>query len=325
MESAREARTKTTIGKIHSLLMEKWAEYATRRVDFDRSAITTAFTNSKDRGWALADMRLLALRELMMLEMPDKWSDILLNSVPDTPRGQPRVLSAYPALRNTYLRRYFSIDFTNLPGSQQEKIDRVEANQGAECLYLIVMLATGDGEARTLFSEQDIGDVDEDGAPEFLDGWGRPIHYIRWPTGFVARSDLMLGDASSDHDSFDAFRRDQLNSFGPALGAYPSTVIATMVQELRDTTSAFRLVPLIYSAGSDGETDIDDLPYTGGAPPTTLNPYAVDPNTVGPVFVPTQPADPNFENFVLGLPTDKNQDGDDNSLDNIHNHLQDNR
>jgi hypothetical protein len=29
--------------------------------------------------------------------------------------------------------------------------------------------------------------------------------------------------------------------------------------------------------------------------------------------------------FVFGLPTDLNEDGDDNSLDNIHNHLQDNK
>ena len=32
----------------------------------------------------------------------------------------------------------------------------------------MIMLATGDGEARTLFSSQDIGDTDGDGAPKFL-------------------------------------------------------------------------------------------------------------------------------------------------------------
>ena len=51
---------------------------------------------------------------------------------------------------------------------------------------LVIMNATGDGEARTLFSKQDIGDVDEDGAPEFIDGWGNPIGWIRWPAGVVS-------------------------------------------------------------------------------------------------------------------------------------------
>ena len=33
VEAARRARTKTTIAKLHTLLMEKWSEYKTARVD----------------------------------------------------------------------------------------------------------------------------------------------------------------------------------------------------------------------------------------------------------------------------------------------------
>ena len=47
-----------------------------------------------------------------------------------------------------------------------------------------------------------IGDTDDDGAPEFLDGWGRPIEFIRWPTGFAERSDLMSGNSDADHENF---------------------------------------------------------------------------------------------------------------------------
>ena len=297
--------------------MERWESYETRRVEINSNYLsivdnlrTTSQITSRQRGQVLQDLRLLAQRELLMLEMPDSWSDVLLNPVGSTALANPRVLASFPALRQSYLRRYDRVIFNKPPGVGSNT-DDIIANQGAECLYMIVMLATGDGEARTLFGEQDIGDTDDDGAPEFLDGWGRPIEFIRWPTGFAERSDLMSGNADADHDPFDVYRRDQSFAPRPAGSVYSTILplVAALTGELADGNPAFRLVPLIYSAGSDGETDIDDLPYTGGIPPSGLDPYAIDPDTT---------------EFVFGLPFDKNGDGD-NSLDNIHNHLQDNR
>ncbi len=170
---------------------------------------------------------------------------------------------------------------------------------------MVVMLFTGDGEARTLFSRQDIGDTDDDGAPEFLDGWGRPIHFIRWPAGFLGESDLMSGDAQSDHDPFDPFRRDHLSAQGPSAKSYPFN--GNWILQLRNPDSAFRLVPLVYSAGSDGITDINN----SGGLVTQFDPYARD-------------ADPPND-FEFGVPRDDAGDGEDNSIDNIHNHLQDGR
>ncbi|NOY41995.1 MAG: prepilin-type N-terminal cleavage/methylation domain-containing protein [Planctomycetes bacterium] len=298
MEAARAARTKTTIGKIHGLLMEQWASYATRRVDVD----TSAFANLT--GQQLAEIRLAATRSLMKLEMPDRWSDLLggstaisgavNNALPGSPAALPPqvkplglpfpglpapLLSAtqfgnlrvtYPSLAKAYLRRY-----NNLTPPDTSDITK---NQGAECLYMIIMLATGDGEARTFFGPQDIGDTDGDGAPEFLDGWGQPIQFIRWPAGF-ALSSLMSGDPDTDHDSFDHFRRD---------------------------LSAYRLVPLIYSAGPDAVSDLVE----GENAEVGLAPYLFAYGTA---------------NLQMGTPYDDNSDGDENWHDNIHNHLQDNR
>jgi len=340
MESAREARTKTTIGKIHSLLMEKWAEYATRRVDVNLNVkqqfksnieADTSLTNTQKArliGRGNADLRLLATRELMKLEMPDRWSDVLLNGVPTSSPlaagvNGPSILSSLPALTSTYRRRYFALrsqDTTPLDGN------RIRQHQGAECLYMTVMLSTGDGEARTLFSESDIGDTDGDGAPEFLDGWGRPIDFIRWPAGFWERSDLMGGPllADQDHDPLDLFRRDQVGIALPDPVYFPNLGVPSvrqLVNQLRnrnnnavlrlpDNTmspvSAFRLIPLIFSSGADGVTDINASPGFV----VDLDPYAID------------GSDPVFQ---FGVPADGNSDGDDNSLDNIHNHLQDNR
>ncbi len=300
MESAREARTKTIIGKIHGLLMEKWASYETRRVDIDTSKITAS--TLRKRGEWMAWARLDATRQMMQLEMPDRWSDILSTDVGtrnpnSTNTAKPDILItriftsgtdeykdmrlSFPAISSSFLRRYNSIPFSSLPGDTQAKIDRVESNQGAECLYLIIMLSTGDGEARSLFSERDIGDTDGDGAPEFLDGWGRPIEWMRWPVGFNSPLQVLsapgVGDSDADHDPFDHFRIDQ---------------------------NAFRITPLIYSPGPDG---ILDIAAVTNAQISAYDPYA----TAG-----TSGA------YLGTAPTNL---GDDNSIDNIHNHLQDNK
>ena len=279
----------------------------------------------------LADMRLLATRELMKYEMPDRWSDLIGDEVADVPPTAsiiafndparvPRLLSDRPGIAKSYLRRYTSIPFSSLPGNTQEKVERIEDNQGAECLYLIVMLSTADGEARTLFSPQDIGDTDEDGAPEFLDGWGRPIRYIRWPAGFAVagQSVLILADADADHDSFDQFRRDQPQPTTPPLvltNMYPPRVQLLMAamrnrNSLATPVSAFRLVPLIYSDGPDGDADLVTFPDK-----VISDPY-LDYSKSNPVTETEQPS-------LGGLAVSDN-DGD-NWLDNIHNHLQDNK
>ena len=84
MEHASAARTKTTIAKIHGLLMDRLATYTTRRVDIYQKVldtIDTRFLDDQDRRRARADARLIATRELMKFEMPDRWSDVDLNEI----------------------------------------------------------------------------------------------------------------------------------------------------------------------------------------------------------------------------------------------------
>ncbi len=63
---------------------------------------------------------------------------------------------------------------------------------------MIVTLACGDGEAKTLFKESEIGDTDGDGAPEFLDGWKHPISFLRWAPGFDSQIQLNLNTLNRD-------------------------------------------------------------------------------------------------------------------------------
>ena len=52
--------------------------------------------------------------------------------------------------------------------------------QSAELLYQIVM---GIPEAESAFTSMEVQDMDGNGLNDFVDGWGTPIFFVRWPAG----------------------------------------------------------------------------------------------------------------------------------------------
>jgi hypothetical protein len=321
LDAARRSRTESVIMRLHTLLMERWADYEARRVDVNpvlKQAIYATIPDPIPRSQMMADLRLLAQRELLKYEMPDRWSDIVngtLESVDlqDVRLPQPTFLAAAPALAEAYYQRLRSL-------AEEASVDEIRDNQAAECLYMVVMLGTGDGEARTQFTDQDIGDTDGDGAPEFIDGWGNPIHYIRWPAGFN-ESELMSGDGVSDHDPFDMFRRDNIDAIRPATTSYPGPMrlyidsirirnnqAKSLMQSDPQTASqltAFRLVPLIFSGGPDEDPDV----------------FFANQEAIGDPYIEYLSADDGTE-ARLGSPMSDDLDDDgENWHDNIHNHL----
>ena len=256
-EKAKEAQTRHVVERLHTLLTDYYGSYKTRRVRLNSSveqAIDAAFKNDSNgtrRGQALAEARLYALREMMLMEVPDRWSDVILESPDVFNSSRTRDQTALPGGSHGTRECLFSaipaalnrINTANNPVTGQPvTLADVKNNQSAECLYMVITMACGDGEARTLFAENSIGDTDGDGAPEFIDGWGHPISFLRWAPGFDSQIQLNMNvldatfasgsqgrtevvrQVAQDHDPFDLFRAD---------------------------SRAFRLVPLIYSSGRD--------------------------------------------------------------------------
>lgn len=298
--TARESRTKSQITQLHSLLVERYDLYRTRRVELD----TRDRDDNKTPDWldrynvertgidlmeldprqVTAAGRVAALREMMKIEMPDRWSDIVGTAIPTSPMritGRPALfLEDEPALWNTYARAYNRIvpnqpnPHINTVTGQVNTRDDILANQGAECLYLVIMNATGDGEARGLFQEADTGDTDGDGALEFLDAWGQPITYLRWAPGYESDMQLSVPGLQNtfrqaerresrtgisgleaiqnavleDHDPYDLFRLDN-----------PDFVDDGTFNATTDVPGArgWRLVPLIVSSGPDEELGLE--------------------------------------------------------------------
>jgi prepilin-type N-terminal cleavage/methylation domain-containing protein len=312
-QAARTSKTKATIAKLHEALIPIYQAYRTRRVpiDIDRTIVTPVSSTPPGQQRPApprvgAWFRLRAIRELMRMEMPERLTDVYFPKTDPDPTIPPvatdESLPIWMAVpykepsrppgwywqrmsRSSIARRIFRRFVTSPPGNQ----DHVSA----ELLYLIVTYHNP--EAREDFMDNEIGDVDGDGYPEFVDAWKRPIAFLRWAPGF-SNSDRQLDypvshqQADSDHDPFDPYNLD--------IAANPAN----------DAPRGWRLTPLIYSAGPDGVYDINPEPtYLFGFSP-----------------VPPSPPPPpyHFSPCVLlnGNPNLAGASTGDGSFDNIHNH-----
>ena len=102
-----------------------------------------------------------------------------------------------------------------------------------------MIVSIGSPEAMEQFNQSEIGDVDGNGLPEFLDGWGRPIAFLRWAPRFSSSSDIQKAGATNNHDPFDPRKVD---------------------------SAAWHLIPLIYSAGSNGKLGLQTCGATPSGP-----------------------------------------------------------
>ncbi len=215
-QTARKARTKALIVKLDHVIMQRYESYLTRRVPIRTSGTSPIVA---------ARMRLDALRDLMRMELPERWSDVSDPVAFNWPG--PTQSIRRPAVSYLYQQRYDVALATHAP-------DLVGDYGSAELLYMIV--ASSGADAMENMSPREIGDADGDGLPEFHDAWGNPVKFLRWAPYFShgrpynGSSEIQSGDPVTDHDPFDTRNVD---------------------------SEAFRLIPLIYSAGPDGIYDIN--------------------------------------------------------------------
>ena len=186
-ESAKVSHTRAVIVRIHTLLMDRYESYRSRRLPIQ---IQPGSTPAQ-----AAQLRCNAIRELMRMELPDRWTDI--TDAPVT-TGLPRTaasVSYQAALSNAGITT--SSDTTY---------------QGADCLYLIVTMGLEENDVLENFAQGDIGTDPKNPKMQcFLDTWGNPIQFLRWAPGF--NSPLQPANPTD---------RDQTDPTG-ALGSPPAT------------------------------------------------------------------------------------------------------
>jgi len=302
-QDAREARTRSQIARLHELIVTRWDSYQGRAIPVQIPAGTSP------RVAALT--RLEALRELMRMELPDRKSDVVdaasvlsrTNPSPPPP-NLPLAVSLWRAYqRQAIAQLRAQISPAPLPNPWHQ--NWTEEHQGSECLYLIVStIHDGDNNGLDFFRPAEIGDTDGDGMKELLDGWGKPIEFLRWAPGFLAGSDIQVRDSDNAPDPFDPLKVDP--RWTPTDGD--------------PTNDPYALYPLIFSAGRDEVYDVavdydtdsstsvfDPFRYSvgnllaSGSGPFRNDPYHTEPTSLGNGFGwPGPGAADNLTNHLLG-------------------------
>ncbi len=233
-ETAKEAKTRQLIAKLDAIIKNRWEQYRTRRVPVSIPAPdTTNATNYKAWKLNVALLKMYALRDLMRMELPDRWKDV--TNVPVAPitfnaaSNNPQSFLAAPQLPGRpFLKRICDM---SRPRENQIDLRPQTIMQGAECLYLIVMAALAEeGDAREVFRPSDIQDTDGDSIPEFVDAWGKPIKFLRWAPGFQSSELQVLFQANASGSG-------TINITGPGLSSDPGVYIGGAVIEIDTTTT----------------------------------------------------------------------------------------
>lgn len=288
-ETARAQKTKSLIAKLDSIIKAKYEAYKTRRVQLTLPPPppVTDTTNYPIYVATAARARLDCLHDLMRMELPDRWSDI-----EDPPKlfsygAFGSVSVARPSVSRGFFRRW------NIPAKPTGEF------AGAECLYMIITAAQNEeGDDKTAFKQDQIGDVDGDGFPEIIDAWGQPIKFLRWAPGFV--SDLQVvatltslsGTSGSSVDS----RSNQLSSVpgsyvGGALFAEepdPNPANPGRFLGRFQATSLTKITGYNYTAGTPPTGRFDFMGGTFSVTPATQRFYVMAPDPFDPRGV--QPA-----------------------------------
>lgn len=295
-ETARESRTRSQIQRIHELLMVRWESYRTRRVEpASGGSVRVRMGRRVDR-----------LRDIMRMEMPNRRLDV---------SRRPVTNIADSALRKRYERKVFQLTGkSNWADALKDETNPADdgwsvINMQSECLYLILSsIQDGDTNGLEFLRENEIGDTDGDLMPEILDGWGKPIAFLRWAPGYVG-SHSQLNDEFSP-DPFDPL----------GVRAVPGDI--SKGHEKDPSTGKYRnfaLYPLIFSAGRDQSYNVNS--YL--ARTSDLQDFSEIVDTISPTtetFVTTVISNDPY------TPTDLNgnrlghSQGDEGYTDNITNH-----
>ncbi len=252
--------TRTTIQKIHEIILPQYESYQDKRLNratcvaASASAPAAVIGSRRRFEWG----RLVTVRRMLAFEMPDNWDDVADVVRPFSPS------SPFQNARTLAYQQYKIVDPTATPQTLA-----TEQYGNAECLYMICLLSGFLPDAMENFRAEEIGDVDNDSKPEFLDAWGTPIGFIRWPTGFSGQ--LTLNRATED-----PLDPETVDSSRPPQASLPLPL------------QYYGVVPLIYSAGPDQEYGIQTATATAASlmPPSS---WIEMPNsTLGNFYLITQ-------------------------------------
>lgn len=256
---ARQKQTEATILKIHGLMQQRYDA-------FYRAMERTNLQQAKDkmrRDW-------YSVKQMIP---PDKAIDVMVKKT----IVQTRFPQTF-AEKNLFL--------TPPPGVTTVPVNHKMETESAALLYWILTSSEIFGVApvdESEFSSSEIRDTDGDGLMEFVDGWGRPLRFYRWPDHLFRPGDgsstppglymsggtmsLALPDrtyvnqiwsglpamptAAGEMDPLARDPDDPTGQLWRFVSSQGTAIAATTVQNLYGTPSTYNAF-LVISAGPDG-------------------------------------------------------------------------
>ena len=207
-EQAERDATKVTIRKVNGLLQQRLEAFhrafrGSLSDQYIRDTVTLLLRNVHLQyqhfrvhpDEAPAYIKVLAKKAAVRFELPQRFMD-------RTGSGEPASAVAAGMPMSVYRRIAFPNARTQLiqegnPAPTKGDVEaRVAANwvnhtaetESAELLHFALISSGTFGAAvvdADQFTDREIADTDGDGLPEFVDAWGKPLRFYRWPTRLV--------------------------------------------------------------------------------------------------------------------------------------------
>ncbi|MDB4676846.1 type II secretion system GspH family protein [bacterium] len=283
--TAREARTKRIISVVDSVISEHYEQLRYRPLPVEIPDLYNFSPSGGVIGYEVlsdetARVRLMMLRDMQRMELPDRFTDITnqpaliaaaANRVKEV-GGEIVASRADKAERQLFRVAWYDTTQSaeNIPAKLSAYRSRLSGrqtveHQGAECLYMILSTSFVGGQpAIGAIPDSNIGDTDDDGMMEVLDGWGQPLQFVRWPVGFTPsvsgvppNIDFELSMDVERPDDFDLFRSDY--AYVAAKGPAWATDAKNQNTDATNPNAKHRpwsMKPLIFSSGEDEESGI---------------------------------------------------------------------
>jgi prepilin-type N-terminal cleavage/methylation domain-containing protein len=212
-ENAEEEATKTTVNKVARLLEQRIEAFdrafkGSRRDSYVKATVglLTAIDGRFDYFRTHPDQAppaivLLARKAAFRYEFPQRMPELIITPSDDTnANGLPDVIEQKVAVHTARTELVLENGSEPTAAEIQTRVDsrwarhtanlaaKSDTTESSELLYYTLVVSGTFGSSPVdadQFSRTEVADTDGDGLPEFVDAWGAPLRFYRWPTRLI--------------------------------------------------------------------------------------------------------------------------------------------